>query len=196
MKTVRAHGLIHLIEVVVIGIIGFGVPIACLIIGINGLIGEDDLLMYISLIFCGVVILACGIFTILILLKRKIILYEDRVYIPHDVKKSNLLVRKIQHETTIRYDEIQSIYLSLRCTDSNNKPIANCVTPMINLVFVCSGGVEKVANLHPYSENQIIFLLDYICERVKKTSGKILTEMTGKELFESFEKSENKKHKL
>lgn len=195
MKTVRAHGVIVFLAVIVIGIVLCCAPIVGLIICIKGLIEQIDILKYIFVAIGSVILLACGIYVIVIFLKRKIVLDENWIYIPCDIKKSNSLLRKIQHETTIRYDEIQSIYLELRCTDTNNKPIPYCVTPMTNLVFVCQDGKEKVANLLLYSDKQIIFLLDYICEKVKEINGNVLFEMTGKELLQTFEKSENEKYK-
>lgn len=137
------------------------VPIAVLILSIARMVENVDILKHVFLTIASIVFLACGIYMMVVLLNRKIVFGEDYIYIPNDVRKNNSLLRKIQHETTIHCDEIKSIYLALRCTDTNNKAIPHCVTPMINLIFLRQGDKEKVINLHSYSDKQIVYLLDY-----------------------------------
>lgn len=190
MKKIRACGAAHLIALIVICIMS-SVAIACLVISIQGVIKDINKIKFILLIIGSVGLLSCGIYTIVILSRKNITIKNDAIFVAEDIGKSNFLVRKIQHEAIIRFDEIQSLYLVIRNTDSCNKPIPNCVTPMINLVFVCKNGEEKAINLHVYSKRQIIYLIDCVCKKVENISGIKLIESTSKEYVEAFEKSEN-----
>lgn len=141
-----------------------------------------DLIEWVSFIFSIIAIIYIS-YLILRVSKRKIILYEDRIFVLEDVGSKDV---KLQYELEIFFSDIQEILIKVDTRNSLNKSMRYVHTPMPYIVFVLSNGLEKRVNVYYYSKNQVIEVIDYIIKK-KKVLSSIFSNKSGRELIENIE---------
>lgn len=114
--------------------------------------------------------------------KRKIILYENRIFVSEDIGNKDV---KLQFELEIFFSDIQEILIKVDTRNSLNKSMRYVHTPMPYIVLFLSNGFEKRVNVYYYSKNQVIEVIDYIIEK-KKILSSSFDNKSGQELLDKY----------
>ncbi|XFA99362.1 hypothetical protein ACAG96_01980 [Candidatus Izemoplasma sp. B36] len=110
--------------------------------------------------------------------RRKIILYENKLFVLEDIGYYNL---KLQYELEISYINVDSIIIGIDSKNSLNKSLKQVITPMPNIIFKLKNNTMKRINVYYYSKKQIIEIIDFVIARIKLRYPKF-NNATGYEL--------------
>ncbi len=127
------------------------------------------------------------VYTFLRFIRRKIVLYEDRIFVLEDMGGKEV---KIQYEVDLSFAEIENVYLEISNKNSLNKNMRWVITPMLYIVFDLNDGTKARINVYFYSKKQVISIIDYIIEK-KKQIDPIFSNPTGYELISELSKQKS-----
>ena len=119
-------------------------------------------------------------YVILRVMRRKIVLNRDRVYVSDDIGNKDI---KLQYGIDLLLEQIEDVSLDINSNNSLNKKIRWVLTPMPNIVFKLNNGKEARINLYYYSKKQIIEIIDFIIQN-KQSIDKDYTNKSGIDLVE------------
>lgn len=117
-------------------------------------------------------------YVILRVVRRKIVLNKDRVYVSDDIGNKDI---KLQYGLNLSLAQIEEVRLDINSNNSLNKKIRWVVTPMPNIVFKLSNSKEARINLYYYSKKQVIEIIDCIIQN-KQLIERDFTNKSGQDL--------------
>ncbi len=142
--------------------------LGCCIFCVLGVIGGiiiNTLFGYFASI-CSIVMFFGALKTFLSFIKSRLIIDDKQISAPDDIgDERGTGLRKIQHKTTIYFDEIEDIYICAGTFDSRGKHIEGVFNAMPYLVFVCKNNKEKMINIYYFSKKQVIYIINEIIRR-------------------------------
>jgi|GEM_PF-5507196 len=141
----------------------------------------------------GLVLISLMLFGFIIIIKTRIFLYQDRVFVCGKRGKEGSV---IQFETEIYYAEIEKIYLIMSELNSLGEIIGyrRCHVPHPFIVFACKDGIEKRIDVALFSKKQVARIIDDVMVQVK-TFRNDFSIMCGKEMLNEFFEQQKKKNK-
>lgn len=119
---------------------------------------------YYILIFLSAILVGISTFIYLLsFLKKKIILKDNMIAVHADMAdKRGLSLRRLQHETSIFYEDIKDIYLCATSRDSDGHQVKYVFVEMPYIVFDLKNGQTKLINVYYYSKTQVTNLIDEV----------------------------------
>lgn len=128
---------------------------------------------------CSIIGVIYFSYKLIYIMKRKILLYEDSIYISEDIGSKDT---KLQYKTDVKFDQIEYIDMLISSNNSLNQSMRFVITPMPYIVFHLKNGKEEWMNMYYYSKKQTIEIIDYVIEK-KKIQDVGFTHKTGQELL-------------
>lgn len=138
---------------------------------------------------CSIIGIVYCSYTLLHILKRKVVLFEDGISVSEDIGSKDT---KLQYKIDVKFDQIEYIDMLISSNNSLNQYMRFVITPMPYIVLHLKDGKEKWINVYYYSKKQTIEIIDYIIER-KKVEDVVFTHKTGEELVNELSKIKRKK---
>lgn len=125
-----------------------------------------------AVVYIGYVMLRVG--------KRIIIIRENSIVVSNDIGGKDI---KLQYGFDIRFNDIQSIGITVDSNNSLNQHMRFVITPMPNIVLYLNNGKEARINVYYYSKKQAIEIINHIIEE-KKLINPTFTNKSGQQLIE------------
>ena len=113
-------------------------------------------------------------------LKRRIVLFDDKIYVQKDIGGKDT---KLQYALDVKFDDIQSIGITVDSNNSHNQYMRFVITPMPNVVLYLKNGKAERINVYYYSKKQTIEIIDYIIGK-KKLIDATFENKSGQELID------------
>lgn len=146
-------------------------------------------------VISAIIVFAGSFIIFLSLIKKRIIINDEDIFVPADIAdKKGLFLRRLQHRTSVKFEEIESIYLIAARRDSKNNHVKNVFVSMPYIVFSCKDGQKKMINVYYYSKKQVAYIIDEIKNRASLI-GNDLQIQSGKEVVSEFIQKQNKRTK-
>ncbi len=116
--------------------------------------------------------------------RRKIVLFENGIYVQEDIGGKGI---KLQYALDIKYNDIQSIKITVDSNNSLNQYMRFVITPMPNIVLCLNSEKKARINVYYYSKKQTIEIIDQIIDK-KKLINPIFVHKSGQELIDEMKK--------
>ncbi len=183
MKRVRPHTVLMVfVELLMLAfaILGWAVVIYF------GILNEYEPLITIVVTICGILTGLCCSFAFYSFAIRKIEFNEDYLYVSKDKEdKSKSIIRRLQHEVKIEYQDIEKIALHSMTTDTKNHDLKFIFVSMPHIVIECKGGRKEMINVYFYTRKQVIHIIDEIVNRAIG-NGNDLSKYCGQDMVFEF----------
>ena len=114
------------------------------------------------------------------ILNREIRIYDDKLWVKEDKGGKGI---KLQYGLDVKFNDIQSIGITVNSNNSLNQYMRYVITPMPNIVSYLNNGKEARINVYYYSKKQTIEIINQIIERMKIINP-TFTNKSGQELIE------------
>ena len=90
---------------------------------------------------------------------------------------------KLQYALDVKFDDIQSIGITVDSNNSRNQYMRFVITPMPNVILYLKNGKAARINVYYYSKKQTIEIIDYIIGK-KKLTDATFENKSGQELID------------
>lgn len=183
MKKVRPHTvLMAFIELLMLAFAIFGWAVAIYFVVLN----KHEPLITIVVTICGILTGLCCSFAFYSLVIRKIEFKQNYLYVSKDKEdKSKSIIRRLQHEVKIEYQDIEKIALHSTTTDTKNHDLKFVFVSMPHIIIECKDGKKEGINVYFYTRKQVIHIIDEIVKRAIE-KGNDLSKYCGQDMVSEF----------
>jgi hypothetical protein len=140
---------------------------------------------------CSIIGLIYFSYILMHILKRKIILCSDRIFVQEDAGSKDI---KLQYKVEVLLDQIERIDMLISSNNSLNQHMRFVITPMPYIVLNIKNGKEKWINAFYYTKKQTIEIIDCIIKK-KKIEDTAFTNKAGQELVNELAKTKTQRVK-
>lgn len=113
-------------------------------------------------------------------IKRSIVVYDNKIQVQEDIGGKDI---KLQYALDVKFDDIQSIGITVDSNNSRNQYMRFVITPMPNVILHLKNGKSARINVYYYSKKQTIEIIDYIIGK-KKLIDATFENKSGQELID------------